>query len=230
MMTMPSLILPPSPVRQRHLAKRTLRAEEIVRHFAPRRTRLYILIRFAFRRVIDPLAHAAPHHGTEIGGRGRGTGAVLWFRRCRCFSNRQRRGPLASDVATVLAAQLQRVDIRAPFGQAQRHLKAGILQAGGQAVYRAAAQPCEPKALARLLRKRSPVIFHQPGDFRHHHVVHGGRADKYAFRAENIGEDVVLSLRATLKIFTATRGSTSVIRQWRPPSCGYYWTWCRRRW
>ena len=43
-------------------AKRTLRAEEIVRHFAPRRTRLYILIRFAFRRVIDPLAHAALHH------------------------------------------------------------------------------------------------------------------------------------------------------------------------
>ena len=41
---------------------------------------------------------------------------------------------MASDVATVLAAQLQRVDIRAPFGfQAQRHLKAGILQAGGQA-------------------------------------------------------------------------------------------------
>ena len=78
---------------------------------------------------------------TEIGGRGGGTGAVLWFRRCRCFSNRQRReGPLASDVATVLAAQLQRVDIRAPFGfQAQRHLKAGILQAGGQTVYRTAA-------------------------------------------------------------------------------------------
>ena len=58
------------------------------------------------------------------------------------------------------------------------------------------------KGAGAFIAKTQPGhLFHQPGDFRHHHVVHGGRADKYAFRAENIGEDVVFVAAGDVKDF-----------------------------
>ena len=73
-------------------------------------------------------------------------------------------------------------------------------------------QPCEPKALARLLRKRSPVISStSPAIFGIITLFMVDVPTSTPFERKTLVRMSFLSLRATLKIFTATRGSTSVI-------------------
>ena len=94
----------------------------------------------------------------------------------------------------MLAADLQGVDIRAPLRlQAQGHLKASILQAGRETVDRAAAPAVRAEGAGALVAKaQSGHLFHQAGNFRHHHIVHGGGAHQYALRAEDVGQYFVL--------------------------------------
>ncbi len=82
----------------------------------------------------------------------------------------------------------------------------------------------------RLLRAQAGHLFHQTSDFRHHHVVHAGRRRPARLETEDVGQYFILSLRATLKILTATLGSTvDAPARWHPPSCEYCSTWYRRK-